>query len=482
MSNRTKTIIVIAVGIALGMLTMQYRAETLKQMTPILASTAPIKQTPTRTLTRTASLSPTLAITSTPSDTPTISSTPTEGRTPTPTNTVSITYTPHPDAIACTSHNNNTFHTLWDSVNNCHYDHEHGEDPFIGSVSDAFPGFDLYALLGNVQIGHTNPSSPMENTMKHGGFKWNVQLSNPQGCAGFEGAQTGVNGSVIQYHGFGNYAIEAEVRIHSTVVLLRQCRSFSPTNYGYVFINQLQDYGQRISPYQGTLLPYPNQPVPAFPVERGPYLNFDCIDLVAPFDSHCRAGFEQALISDSGSTWTSKPTGTGHSDSAPLFRLLWRVRDVYRQIHLDNWPTATYPFEFLWLCSSDNGASYNPTGCEYNNTTTQVHEIAGAIPATWDNLAGWDTDTRVGRITAQGFVDSTGNIHADCLEPGDNCYPIKLISAFVGTYGSVLVFTPNKGTNIVSYLPERDIYFCSGVVCSEESVGAVSSGWVGTDN
>jgi hypothetical protein len=45
-----------------------------------------------------------------------------------------------------------------------------------------------------------------------------------------------------------------------------------------------------------------------------------------------------------------------------------------------------------------------------------------------------------------------------------------------------LVFTPGKGTNIVSYLPERDIYFCAGVPCSETTAGAVPSGWIGTEN
>jgi hypothetical protein len=57
-----------------------------------------------------------------------------------------------------------------------------------------------------------------------------------------------------------------------------------------------------------------------------------------------------------------------------------------------------------------------------------------------------------------------------------------MVQAFVGEYGSVLVHTPDKGTNIVPYLPERDIYFCGGVPCSETSHGAVPSGWLGAEN
>ena len=72
---------------------------------------------------------------------------------------------PYPDAPLCPdsgeAHDNNLFHTLWDSTRGCHYDHEHGQDPFIAEVADTFPGFDLRALIGGVGVGHTNPSSPM---------------------------------------------------------------------------------------------------------------------------------------------------------------------------------------------------------------------------------------------------------------------------------------------------------------------------------
>lgn len=433
-----------------------------------------LKTTPTRT----ATLSPTPTATAT-EGVPTVIGTtlfpPTPTDTPSPAPPL---FTPYPAAPACDTHSNSEFHTLWNAELGCHYDHEHGQNPFTSDVAAAFPGFDLFALLGNVQVGHTNPSSPMENTHKHGGNKWNVQIHHPQTCAGFESAATGVDGSVIQFHGFGDYAIEAEVRIHSTVALLRQCKASNPADYGYVFVNQLQDYGQRITPYQGTILPYPNQPVPAFPSPSGPYLSMDCIDLTAPHVAQCRDSLALAQASDANSIWTSKPTGEGHSDSAPIFKLLWRVRDTYR---LFDWNDQAYPLNFFWLCSGDGGATYDPLACRYNNTTTQAHEVAGIIPDAWDNLAGWDSNPAVGRVTAEGYLDIAGDINPDCAAPDINCFPIKLINAFSGAYGSVLVFTPGKGTNIVPYLPERDICFSSGAVISCD-VGGAPSGWVGADN
>lgn len=393
---------------------------------------------------------------------------------------------PYPGAPLCEDsgelHDYSVFHTLWNSANGCHYDHEHGQSPFTSAVADTFPGFDLYTLLGNVEVGHTNPSSPMENTHKHGGFKWNVQLHHPQTCAGFESATTGVDGSVIQFHGFGDYSIEAEARIHSTVALLRQCRTTNPTDYGYVFVNQLQDYGQRITPYQGDIFPYPNQPVPPFPSPAGPYLSFDCVDLIPPYATQCKSLTQNITPS---SNWTSKVTGStsknpigGHSDTSPVFRLLWRVRDNYQLI---DWNDRDHPFTFHFICGD---AAYNPIDCKFNNSTTQVHEVAGVIPASWDNLAGWDSNPTTGRITAEGFVTMLGTINPICAAPSteSDCFPIKMVNAFPGTYGSVLVLTAGKGANPLLINPERDIYFCNGMLCSENTPGALPSGWIGAEN
>ena len=387
---------------------------------------------------------------------------------------------PIPNAPLCSDsgavHDNVKFHTLWDSVRGCHYDHEHGENPFTAEVANAFPGFELRTLLGNVEIGHTNLSSPMENTMKHGGFKWQATLATPQNCAGFEGATQGVNAAVIQYHNFGDYSIELEGRIHTSASLIRQCNSSNPTDYGYLYVPQFQEYGQRVVPYQGTVFNYPNTPQPAFDSGGGPYLSVNCIGDVP----QCRSSLTVARRNTAASNWTSKPTGRGvRPTTSGIFRLLFRISDTYQNY---DWNDQEYPFTFLWICSSDGGRTYSPVGCEYNNSTTQVHEIAGDIPASWDNLAGFDTDSRVGRITAQGYVTRFGDLATECDRAGIDCHPIKMLNAFVGSYGSVLFFTEGKGQNLGPLNPERDIYFCNGQVCSDGDPGATPSGWIGKNN
>ncbi len=388
---------------------------------------------------------------------------------------------PYPGAPLCPAlgeaHDTTLFHTLWDSERGCHYDHEHGENPFTPAVAAAFPGFDLRALLGGVGVGHTNPSSPMENTHKHGGMKWQVLLGHPHGCEGFEGSNIGVDASVIQYHAFGNYAVEFEARVHSVVALLRQCTVQNPTDYGYVYLVQHVDYGQRVAPYQGTVLPYPDEPQPAYAAGAAPYFTIDCIGAACGSKTSTREAI-LAGNNNASTTWTSDPRHLVGSGSH-LFELLFRARDTYQVVNIDH---LAYPLAFAWLCSEDGGASYEPlTGCRYNNSTTRVHEINGTIPAEWDNLRGFDTDSRVGRITAEGYVTRFGDLSLACTAPGPECFPLKLVAAFVGYYGSSLL----TGKNVqfaAEGLPERDIYFCGGRACAEDDPGALASGWIGPDN
>jgi hypothetical protein len=382
---------------------------------------------------------------------------------------------PHPDAPLCPTHGTTQWHSLWDSARGCHYDHEHGPLPFTQEVAAVFPGFDLRTLLCGVEIGHCIPSGPLEHTLKHGGFKWNVLLGHPHGCEGHEGSAIGVDASVIEYHAFGDYAVEFGTRIHSALAMMRQCKPENPADYGYVFIDQHVDYGQRVSGYQGLVLPYPDNPSISYPSGAAPYFTLDCI-----FCGN-KADTRQAILdsdSNTSSTWTSDPKELGGSGSH-LFEILFRVRDTYQVLDRRDLES---PLTFVWLCSHDDGLTYAAQpGCRYNNSTTAIHEVNGTIPAAWDNLEGFDTDPATGRITADGFVTHSGELNSSCVAAGAGCHPIKLVNAFVGYYGSFLLAAKEDQFTPVG-APERDIYFCAGVPCSETSAGAISSGWIGAEN
>jgi hypothetical protein len=159
--------------------------------------------------------------------------------------------------------------------------------------------------------------------------------------------------------------------------------------------------------------------------------------------------------------------------------LLFRARDTYQVLDRDD---LTYPFTFVWMCSQDAGVTYSAiAGCRYNNSTTRVHEINGTIPPAWDNLEGFDSDPRKGRITAEGYVTRFGDLNPACTATGPDCHPIKMVGAFVGYYGSFL--EPTKRDQFgPEALPERDIYFCGEQMCSEGYPEAMDSGWIGQNN
>ena len=383
---------------------------------------------------------------------------------------------PYPSASACQDLPNNQFHTIWDSELGCHYDHEHGTNPFVPEIEQAFPGFNLFELLGNVEIGHTNPSGPMENTHKHAGFKWQIDTSAPTGCQeGFEGGTVAVDAYAIQYHAFGPQSMEFETRNHSTASLLRQCQSGNPQDKGYIYTVSLQEYGERCLPYQGQTLVYPDNFQPQYNCAFGPYFTTEGVPLVRPSLSYYSGFYNRNNLS----IWTSKPTGIGaRPETNRTFRLLFRIRDVTEVMDSND---LEYPFTWLKVCTNDGGLTYFAPGCRYNNSTTTIHEIAGDIPASWDNLAGFDTDLRVGRITAEGYTTRFGVLSPSCTQIGFDCHPIKMVAAFVGRYSSeISIIKVSNPTPLDT--PERDIYFCGSVVCAETDEGAVPSGWISLNN
>jgi hypothetical protein len=380
----------------------------------------------------------------------------------------------------CPTHDSTVFHTLWNSEEGCHYDHEHGTNPFTPETELVFAG--IQDFIGGVQIGHTNPSSPIENTVKHGGFKWHVMLSNPHGCVGgFEGAAYCISSAVIQYHNFGDYSHEMEHSIHSAVAFLTVCDPALPLDCGELRTAQHLEFGQRIVPYQGTVIPYPNNFVPAYPSQSGQYFSIGCIDPILPVVPQCRKDipFIVSRKINADSIWTSKITSTQPNPIRPpgstILKILFRVRDTYQVF---DWNDFEYPFTFRWICGD---SSYNPAGCRYTNSTSNIHEVAGTIPTTWDNLEGFDLNLLPGRITADGFTDRFGTLDLTCTEANETCFPIKMTNMFVGNYGDYLTAVKVSNTNPTSN-PSRNIWFCGASQCSETTPNSVPSGWIGNEN
>lgn len=122
-----------------------------------------------------------------------------------------VAFTPYESAPACPTHNNRVFHTLWNPVDGCHYDHHHGDNPH---ELDSLFGTSLYSLMGG-EISHpwqTFSDAGPENTLKHAGYFWHVRrdLQPAPGQAGYIKAFR----LLVHQHPSGR---DAEVRFHSGV-------------------------------------------------------------------------------------------------------------------------------------------------------------------------------------------------------------------------------------------------------------------------
>ncbi len=239
-----------------------------------------------------------------------------------------------------------------------------------------------------------------------------------------------------------------------------------------------------VAPYQGTILLYPNRPYPAYDPRSGPYWSTGCIGSGL---LNCQQLTLAGIVNSNqnvSATVTGKPTGLNISsrpETSRLMRILFRTRDNTQVVDSRD---LIHPFNWLFVCSTDNGLTFNPAmpKCRWNNSTGTVHEVAGNVPVEWDNLAGFDTNPTIGRITAEGFVTRFGVLNQSCIEVDVDCHPIKMVNMFVGYYGASLAPDGSKGTFAIVNLPERDIYFCGLVVCSETAPGAVPSGWINSQN
>jgi hypothetical protein len=455
-----------------------------------LTQTASATASASKTITPSFTVSPTNTTTLTP--TRTASATPSRTRTPTapPTATQPSTgnNAPFRGAPLCATHDPTKWHGLWDGTRGCHYDHEHGTNPFTPAVSAAFPGFDLKSLIGNVEVGHSNPSSPMEFTHKHGGWKWESVPQTPQGCViGFEAATVCVTAAVVGWHTWGDLSQELEADVHSSVFLIRQGAG---PDYGYVFGVQFQEYGENCAPYQGFTLPYPQNFIPEWDCAFGQYWSVPCAyDGLPECAETVSVESIRASNRDASAVVTSKRTGNTSAlrpRGSSLFNLLFRVRDNYQTLDSRD---LVHPFTYLWICSNDGGQTYAPQGCRYNNSAATVHEVTGFISSALDNLPGFDTNPVRGRITAEGFVNRFGDLNMACNVPDvgqnaddpEDCFPVKFVNAFVGKWGGELS-AGKVSDDRPDNTPDVDIYFCRDEVCSETSPGAVPSGWFGPNN
>lgn len=369
---------------------------------------------------------------------------------------------PYPTAPECTNHNPTKYHGLWNETDGCHFDHSHNHNPKGAGVVAVFGNYTDYT---DIEVGFAwetwagaspgyppKPADPTltEGHLKHPGYKFDF-YDFPPAQYGCPVAQTGTksvpNAWLIERHSLGNKA-DFMARIHSVWAAVRFCIPGTQEE-AFLYTGGWQDFGQRISPYQGNIFPIHGSPSPTYPSPRSPYIAHACVN-----NAQCGGQNE------SNTSWIS------FAQMIPGHKLLgygFRSNDSQQKVDATNGFNTPDP-TFVYLCADAQG-NYDPVGCMFNNSASHTYQLTGDIPAAYDLLDGVDDD----RVNYEGYTDRWGNIAQGCTEIALDCVPVKMVNLPVGKYH---VNVASYGlTGIHEDLPDYDLYF-----------ETTPSGWIGPSN
>lgn len=136
---------------------------------------------------------------------------------------------PYPGAPACTDHDPEVWHGLWNAELGCHYDHEHKDDPrsvddIFGPVGEFYNGQEIsypWQTFVGANEDYPDPPAPgqnmLENEFKHTGYGWLVRR-DIAGCT--LAYAPCIHDARIQIHALLS-AHDATVRYHSALIEAR---------------------------------------------------------------------------------------------------------------------------------------------------------------------------------------------------------------------------------------------------------------------
>lgn len=294
----------------------------------------------------------------------------------------------------CQAHEPTAWHSLIDEEANCHYDHEHKDNPHL--LDDVF-GSQFYEWAGgSISYPWQTGDGHGENMHKHESYGWVVLRDLPPSLSNSEDgtpsrADTGfIKHLRIQSH-LDMSVIGAPTRFHSSYIEVMICYKNRPDDCGIVRYGGHLDYGElRVD---GNWVPLPDDPVeyegvtpPALP-ER----EYD--GLIA---KRSHSAEENYVTWQGRFYWQGGPTnpiaysGFDH-----------RTNDAFGPVD-----------------PQDLGNIILTDPAVYNNST---HGLVIFVLRMREGDAGED-----GRINYFGYANRYGlEVNADCTEPGLDCIPIS---------------------------------------------------------
>ena len=311
---------------------------------------------------------------------------------------VSAQVAPFPEAPLCPSHDNRTWHSLWDASRGCHYDHQHGDNPH--EVDDLF-GTSLYGLMGG-EISHpwqTFSPAGYENDVKHAGYFWHVRRNIP--AAPGQTTYLTAFRVLVHQHPTGR---DAAVRFHSGVI-----EAITNDGGSIQIPGAWVDFGDLI--IDGVLPPAIDEP---------------------------NNGNRHKQHSNGPGTniiwYGATQTATGGQGFA---RISPSVHDVWDHTAPGNISNTTD-----YVC-------YPAGNCQSNATSLRPHLIQVQVPSTLRTLVDPDGN---GRADWQGYTTRYGAPVTGCAAPSLDCVPVTLVNLrTIGSYACDQVCG--------QYCRDYDIYF-----------------------
>lgn len=366
---------------------------------------------------------------------------------------------------------NELWHDLWNEVNGCHYNHEHGDSPDLGNKYFGAPG----ALWGGQTIAYPFKSSPTENTMKHSGYMWYIRT--PEYHALPACGKSERNDILINRSDFCVVAVRAQIhivpglmdvatRLHSGYVEVYACRPpyRDPQDCGtFKMGSSLIDWGQPRSPFYKTFRPrpFPGYNQPTFTIDFGngmmmefktdtndlpsksgePYINvreFSQSEL-SFFRSIIPSGDDLHVVEQwSSNDYDCEPRPPGDPCHNSYFHFF---------VSMDDSPTLLDVNDMR----IPRNICQDGLPCHYNGSLRGLNEIGIRVLPSWDSLDG----VIDGFVTWSGYTDRFGNPRTDniCTTASPDCVPFEMNRAPVG------VGQKNAGMDCLCAAWEYDIYF-----------------------
>lgn len=309
----------------------------------------------------------------------------------------------------CPDHAPTAWHPLYDEGRNCHYDHEHKDNPH--DVDDVF-GADAFAWAGGelsypwqtfkgAGEGFPQPPGPgqFENDLKHTGYGWLVRKNI---------ASDGITDFRVQYHAIPS-AQGAVTRFHSFWTEARACDG---GRCGTVKHGGWLDYGFLL--VDGTHVPLPGDPNP---------LNIYLRRIHATFDAPLDRSLDREFF------WYGKQVDVDGD---------YIVRGHVALRAMDNWGNVNpaNPSEVHFFCPGYQ--------CSFNGSRMEAHIVAVMLRQHLDpngdgvvNLRGYTS--RHGTIKELAAVGDGAEIlrrlpnqfklmGTTCTAPGLDCVPLEIIN------------------------------------------------------